>query len=249
MARPALAQPLDAPATGIALMSAAMLLAPLLDVFSKLLTETVSPGQAAIGRFVAQSLFLLPVLAMLGEWTRPTRLHAVAGALLGIAIFCINSALAVMPVANAIAIFFVEPLILTLLSALILGERLGWRRLSAVAVGLAGAMIVLRPNLAAFGPEAALPLVTAFAFACYLLITRVMSQRGARWALQFWNGLFAILTLLALSLVAAPLGIASAALGPMGWHEIGLMAAMGLVACTSHQLLAQAFARAEAGAL
>jgi drug/metabolite transporter (DMT)-like permease len=119
----------------------------------------------------------------------------------------INAALQHMPIPNAIAIFFVEPLILTLMSAAILGEKLGWRRLSAVAAGLIGAMIVIRPNWEAFGPAAVYPLITAVCFASYLLITRVMTQKGGRVALQFWIGFFAMLALALATAIGDPLGV------------------------------------------
>ncbi|MBK0398807.1 DMT family transporter [Limibaculum sp. M0105] len=239
----------DTPAAGVILMTVAMLIAPFMDLFAKLLTETVSPGQAALGRFVAQTAILLPMVVGFGQWCRPGRLHALAGVLLGTALLAINAALQVMPIANALAIFFAEPLILTLLSAFILGEGIGWRRLSAVLAGLVGVLVVLRPNIDAFGIAAAYPLVTAFCFACYLIITRVMTRRGGKLALQFWTGVFAMLTLAVAGLVGTPLGIAGITLGPMGWYEAGLMLAMGVTAGVSHQLLVHAFARAEAGAL
>ncbi|MDT8346020.1 MAG: DMT family transporter, partial [Thermohalobaculum sp.] len=93
------------------------------------------------------------------------------------------------------------------------------------------------------------PLVTAVCFACYLLITRVMTQRSGRLALQFWTGIFALGTMALAGLFGTALGIEGVALGPMGWREVGLIAAMGLIAAVSHQLLVHAFARAEAGAL
>ncbi|MEM6421332.1 MAG: DMT family transporter [Pseudomonadota bacterium] len=239
----------DNAASGLAIMAAAMLIAPAMDIIAKLLTETISPAQTAFGRFAAQSVLLLPLVFVLGEWRWPNRLHALAGICLGLALFSITGALAVMPVANAIAIFFVEPLILTVLSAAILGERLGWRRILAVLAGLGGAGIVLRPNLAAYGPEALLPLAAALFFSFYLIVTRIMAQRGQRVALQFWAGLFAMLTLGVLMAGAMPFDIAAFAIDPAGWRELGLLVAVGAIACVTHQMIAQAFARAEAGAL
>jgi drug/metabolite transporter (DMT)-like permease len=154
-----------------------------------------------------------------------------------------------MPIPNAIAIFFVEPLILTLMSAAILGEKLGWRRLAAVTAGLVGAMIVIRPNWAAFGPAAVYPLITAVCFASFLLITRVMSQRGGRVALQFWIGVSAMGSLAVATAIGHPLGAPALVLSWPGQREFLLLACMGLLAAISHQMIANAFARAEAGAL
>ena len=239
----------DTPQAGVALMASAMFFAPFMDMFAKLLTETMSPGAIGLGRFLAQTLILLPFVIATGQWGRPTRLHLLAGIFLGAALLAINAALKHMPIPNAIAIFFVEPLILTLMSAVILGEKLGWRRLSAVTVGLIGAMIVIRPNWAAFGPAAVYPLITAVCFASFLLITRVMSQRGGRVALQFWIGVSAMLALAVVTAIGDHFGAPALILSWPGRHELLLLACMGLLAAISHQMIANAFARAEAGAL
>jgi len=239
----------DTPQAGVALMASAMLLAPFMDMFAKLLTETMSPGAIGLGRFLAQSLILLPFVLTLGQWRRPSWLHLLAGIFLGGALLSINAALKHMPIPNAIAIFFVEPLILTLMSAAILGETLGWRRLAAVAVGLIGALIVIRPNWDAFGPAAVYPLITAFCFASFLLITRVMTQRGGRVALQFWIGVSAMGSLALATVIGDHFGAPALVLNWPGQWELMLLAGMGLLAAVSHQMIANAFARAEAGAL
>lgn len=239
----------DTPQAGVALMASAMLFAPFMDLFAKLLTETMSPGAIGVGRFAAQSLILLPVVLVTGQWGKPTRLHLLAGLFLGAALLAINAALKTMPIANVLAIFFVEPLILTLLSAYLLGEGLGWRRLAAVVAGLVGAMIVVRPNWAAFGPAAFYPLITAVCFAGYLLITRIMARRGKRLALQFWIGVSAMLSLAIATAIGDRLGVPVLALGWPGRYELVLLACMGLLAALSHQMINNAFARAEAGVL
>jgi len=202
-----------------------------------------------IGRFAAQSLVLLPILFATGRWGRPTRMHILAGLFLAAALIAFNSALKHMPIANAIAIFFVEPLILTLLSAYLLGEGLGWRRLSAVFIGLIGAMVVIRPNWAAFGPAALYPLGAACGFAGYMLIVRVMTQKGGRLALQFWIGVAALGAMIAATVIGDRLGVPVLALGRPEGVQWAYLAAMGVIAAISHQMIANAFARAEAGAL
>ncbi|MEF8834248.1 MAG: EamA family transporter, partial [Halofilum sp. (in: g-proteobacteria)] len=137
----------------MALMAVAMLLVPGLDAIAKTLTATLAPAQIAWGRFLFQTLAILPVLWFSGRRIRTSRplLHGARGLLLASALLLIIWAFQYLPLANAIAIFFVEPLILTLLSAAFLGERIGPRRLAAVAVGLIGALIVIRPNWTLFG--------------------------------------------------------------------------------------------------
>lgn len=226
-----------------------MVVAPFMDMFAKLLTDTMSAGAIAAGRFLAQSVILLPFVLLARQWCRPAPAHVLAGVLLGIALLAIVEALKYMPIANVLAIFFVEPLILTLMSAYLLGEGLGWRRLMAVAAGLVGALIVIRPNWQVFGPAAVYPLITAFCFASYLLITRVMTQRGSRIALQFWIGVFAALALSVAVALGDRLAVPALALTWPSSADLVLVGAIGLLAAISHQMIAHALARAEAGVL
>ena len=71
--------------------------------------------------------------------------------------------------AEAIAIFFVQPLILTLLSVVFLGERLRFRRIGAILAGLGGTLVILQPSVIAFGLPALLPLGSAVAMAFYMI--------------------------------------------------------------------------------
>src|SRR3569832_1452833 len=77
-----------------------------------------------------------------------------------------------MPIADALAICFVEPFLLLLIGHLFLNETVGWRRLVAATVGFIGTLVIVRPSFAVFGPVALLPLGTALFFALYMLATR-----------------------------------------------------------------------------
>ena len=243
---PAAALP-GTPGTGLALVTVGFLLAPGMDVISKWLTQAHSPGAVALMRFAAQVLLLVPLAIAFGQASRPRAGHLLGGVLLGTALVTFNAALQVMPVANAIAIFFVEPFLLTVLSALILGERIGWRRVGAVAVGMVGALIVIRPNWAAYGPAAAWPLATAFCFACYMLVTRVLSMGGRLLGMQLWTSAFAALWIGGLIGWGHGAGVAALAATLPGARHLLLVAALGVIGVAAHQLLAHGLARAEAG--
>jgi hypothetical protein len=106
---------------------------------------------------------------------QPARLHLMRGAaLLGSSLFFI-SGLRFLPIAEASATGFVAPLFVTALSIIFLGEKVGLRRWIATAVGLIGVLIILRPGTGAFHPAAFFPLVSALAWACTLIMTRMMS--------------------------------------------------------------------------
>ncbi len=237
--------------TGMALMAVAMLLVPGLDAIAKTLTATLAPAQIAWGRFLFQTLAILPVLWFSGRAIRTSRplLHGARGLLLAGALLLIIWAFQYLPLANAIAIFFVEPLILTLLSAAFLGERIGPRRLAAVAVGLIGALIVIRPNWAVFGWAAVLPLGAAVCFAGYLALTRHSGDSEHPLAMQLWAGAAATLGLTVVIGLGNGTGI-----GPLDPvlpepGEWALLVGLGAFSATTHVMLAFAFRFAEAGIL
>jgi drug/metabolite transporter (DMT)-like permease len=95
-------------------------------------------------------------------------------ALLGSSLFFI-SGLRFLPIAEASATGFVSPLFVTALSIIFLGENVGVRRWIATALGLIGVLVILRPGIGAFHPAAFFPLVSALAWACTLIMTRMMS--------------------------------------------------------------------------
>ncbi|MEO1274879.1 MAG: DMT family transporter, partial [Pseudomonadota bacterium] len=152
----------------------------------------------------------------------------------------------VMPLADALAIFFVAPLLLTALSWAVLGERVGWRRLSACLLGFLGALIVVRPSFAALGPAALMPLATAATFVVYLLLTRRVAQVEGALAMQAWAGVFGA-ALMGLGLLLLPIP----AFDP-GWPPIEvwpLYIGGAAAAIVGHLFLVAAFARAPASLL
>ena len=97
-----------------------------------------------------QTVLMLPFMVSLNLWMVPPGtilMQAVRGLLLAMATVFFFAALQHLPMAEAIAIFFVQPMILTVLSALVLGERLRARRIAAILAGLGGTMVILQPSL------------------------------------------------------------------------------------------------------
>jgi drug/metabolite transporter (DMT)-like permease len=100
----------------------------------------------------------------------------VRAALLMLSTYCFVAAVAVMPIADALAIVFIEPFMLLILGRLMFGDEVGPRRIAASAVGFGGALLVIQPSISAFGWVALFPVGTAFTFAFYMLVTRLMSR-------------------------------------------------------------------------
>ena len=231
---------------GILLMVAAMLLIPGIDAIAKSLSATVPAGQVAWSRFFFQVLYMAP-LVIVGGRLRPNGnllLHALRGLLIAGATLFFFWGLKYLPMAEAISIFFVEPLILTLLAAAFLGETIGWRRLSAVAVGFLGALVIIRPSFELFGWAAVLPLCAALCFAVYLVLTRHLARQEDAATMQFYAGIFGCLTL------SLALGAGGAAgipvldpVWPTPWEWI-LMAGLGAIAASAHMFVVHAFRRA-----
>ncbi|NNU81601.1 DMT family transporter [Halovulum dunhuangense] len=223
-------------------------LAPWIDILAKMAAGSIPPVQMSLARFALQAALLFPVVALTAGLRLPAprilRLHLARGVLMALASVAFIAAVQAMPLADAMAIFFVTPLILTALGGLLLGEEVGWRRLSACLVGFLGAILVVRPSFADLGWVATLPLATALCFVAYILLTRRLSGSEGAVAMQAWSGLFGTLTAAALLVVGASLGWASFA--PV-WPDAGgwaLMAGTGIVATVSHLFLVAAFARA-----
>lgn len=165
---------------GVALMIAFCVIAPLIDVASKLAAQEVPVGIVTLARFIIQGALMLPIvlamglpMAMLPRAFWLTVARAVVSIL---STYCFVAAVKVMPIADALAIAFVEPFIILLIGKLVLAEQVGPRRLGASVVGFAGSLLVIQPSFAAFGPVALFPLGTALFFALYMLITRRLSR-------------------------------------------------------------------------
>ena len=124
----------------MAMMIAAMLMLPGIDAIAKWLAGSISSGQVTWSRFFFQIILMSPLLLHTrGPWLTPSLLlHAARGSLIAFATLFFFSGLAYLPLADAIAIFFIEPLLVTLLSALFFGEAIHWRRISAIGLGFIG---------------------------------------------------------------------------------------------------------------
>ena len=186
---------------GMVLCAGAMLMLPLMDAISKWLsTEAgVSPGQLTLARFLVQAVISAAIVIVTAGfaalWPKRLLMNLIRGAMLGTASLLFFLALKYMPLADAISVFFVEPLILTILSVVFLHEKVGWRRISAILVGFAGALIVIQPSYELFGVISLLPLGTATLFASYLTLNRAAGVRDSPAVMQFAAGIGGVLVL------------------------------------------------------
>lgn len=238
---------------GLSLMILAMLLLPGIDAIAKLLSATIPPLQVTWGRFFFQVLLMAPLVVATGGWRSlwPNRFwgNALRGILIAAASLFFFTAVKYMPLADTYAIFFMEPMILTVLSAVLLKEQVGWRRGAAVIVGFCGALIVIRPSFAAVGPVALLPAAAALSFAFYLILTRSLTRYDSALTMQFAAGVAGMLFLSVCLTIGHAFDIEAASPQPAALEVWSLLLLIGVLATTGHLMVVAAFQRLPASAL
>jgi drug/metabolite transporter (DMT)-like permease len=228
---------------GLGLITLAMILLPGQDTIAKYISGSVSAGSLSWARFLLQSLFTLPfILYFQGvRGLVPNRpwMNILRGALIATSSTAFFAAIKVMPIADAIAIFFIEPFILTILSALIDKEKVGWRRQLAVATGFIGVLIVVQPSWSIFGPVSLIPALGGALFAVYVLLNRRMSAYDTPLTMQFTAGLSALAVLTVVLAVGGVLGLPDLSPSSVGWREVGFLLLMGVFGTSGHLLFVQ----------
>lgn len=231
--------PLDRVLFGMALMVGFCILAPVADVFSKLAAATLPIAEIAAARFVIQAAVMGPFAVVAGYSLALPRAAipwvALRALMLVLTMFTFVSALPVMAIADALAIAFVQPFMLLVLGALLLGDKVGPRRIGACVVGFGGALLVIRPSFAAFGAVALWPLAAALFFTVYMLVTRSLSRTLPPVAMQLHTALFAAVLCVPLAFAVAVGGGAAFVL-PAG-AEWAWLIGVGLSSTLSHMLM------------
>jgi drug/metabolite transporter (DMT)-like permease len=226
---------------GIGLGALAFGLFSLMDATVKWLSASYPVPQI----LVCNALFaLLPVAIMAARRggvpqlrTRRLGLHLLRGLLGTTAGFLAFYAFSRLPLADAYAIIFATPLLITALSVPILGEAVGWRRWSAVLVGFIGVLIMLRPGVAPIGAGNLAALGAACASACAVLLVRKLSITETTASIAFYSNVTAVLVTGALF---APSFVLP---GP---SDLALMATSGLIGGTALLVLIAAYRRSPA---
>ena len=238
--------------TGMIQLCAAMLIIPFLDVFAKLLGQTLDPVQVTLMRFTMQIILMAPLVIWARLWKIPKgtlMLQFIRGILLAIATVCFFAALQHLPIAEAISIYFVQPLILTALSVIFLGEVIRRRRIIAILIGLLGVLVILQPSVTIFGKPALLPLVTALAMAGYVAVTRQLAGRAHPYQMQLVVGLTATVFLGGIMLAGQFFGFGGTQFIVPNFQEIQWIIYMGLVATIGHIFIVWATTNAPANVL
>ncbi len=177
--------------TGILCAVAASVSFSVNDMAVKFLSGDYALHQVVLIRSLIGLVFIVCVLlpfagGIAALRTRRPGAQFARGALVVTANLLFFLGIATLPLAEAAAIFFVAPLLITALSVPILGEKVGPRRWAAVAVGMAGVLVMLRPG-GDFSPVLLLPLGSALAYALMHMMTRRLKGTERAVTLTFYN--------------------------------------------------------------
>jgi drug/metabolite transporter (DMT)-like permease len=233
---------------GLSLMALAMTILPGMDAIAKYMStfQAMSPGQVTFYRFFLQMVLTLPLLAIFGglgafRAKRPW-MNLLRGALHAAATLLFFTAVKYMPLADVFAIYFVEPFMLTAMSALLLREKVGWRRWLAIVIGFGGAMIVIQPSFEIFGLKALLPVACAFLFALYLFMNRAIGDADPPLTMQTISG-FGGTVFMAFALLIGGWGgnVDFEPALPSSAFSLGLLVILGALSGYGHLLVVQAF--------
>jgi drug/metabolite transporter (DMT)-like permease len=138
---------------------------------------------------------------------------------------------------NSLAVFSICPLLIVALSGPILGERISWQRWAAVAAGMIGVLIILRPGMGVFSWAALLPLASALMFAVYSVLTRLTTRDEPTFPAFFWPGVIG---------AALMTGLGLPHLTAMTSQDSVLLAVYCGLSILSHWLLLKCYEQVEA---
>ena len=169
--------------------------------------------------------------------TRQPYLQTFRGILLATEICIMVSGFTFLGLVESLAIFSSYTLIVAAMSGPILGETVGWRRWIAIVVGLFGVLIILKPGLGIFSSYAVIPLVAAFMFALYSLLTRYAARQDSSATSFFWTGVMGCIVMTA---------VGAFNLQNMIITDWILMLCLCLTGATGHWLLIRCYEVAEA---
>jgi drug/metabolite transporter (DMT)-like permease len=213
---------------GIAMMLFGILLFSLNDVMGKWLVATYSVGQVLLIRSAAALIVLIPFIWSAGAITlfrveRP-KLQALRVVFSTAEVFCFYAAVIYLPLADVMTYWLAAPIYVAALSPFLLGERVGWRRWTAITIGFIGVLVALQPSAATLTMPALISILGSLAFAFMMLSGRAL--RGTPdTTLVFWQ--------------MAGAGMAGIVIAPFTWVEptafdLGLIALLGVVAMAAH---------------
>ncbi len=231
---------------GIALMVASTVVFALQDGISRHLAGTYNTYMVVMVRYWFFAAFVIALAARatgglkVAARTDQPKLQIFRGVLLVTEICVAVFGFTKLGLINSMAVFICYPLLVAALSGPVLGESVGWRRWTAIGVGCVGVLIILQPGVGVFNPWAIIPLISAFLFAVYSLLTRYAARRDSAATSFFWTGVSGAV---AMTLVGMWFW------EPMAKADWAWMATLCVSGAFGHWLLIKCYEAAEASAV
>ncbi|MDC0396220.1 DMT family transporter [Candidatus Pelagibacter sp.] len=222
----------------------AWVMLPIMDGFAKYLSADLPVLQITWARYFFTVAFTFPIMFFFYrnqlKWSDKPKLQFIRGLILLIANICFFYSISVISLAKALTLAFVAPLIVTAFSPMFLGEKVGFRRWSAVVIGFVGSLVVIRPGFVEINLASLAALGTGVMYGFYLIITRKLSTSDNP-----------LLTLLLTGIVGA---VIITCVMPFVWvtpslNQWSMMAAIGVFACIGHLFLILSLKYADASKL
>lgn len=210
----------------------------------RLAAAELHPFEIAFFRFFFGALFMVPYILRHSSggadnvWrSNRMRTHGLRSVFTVLATLSWFSALAALPIAQAVSLNFTAPLFVTIGAALVLGEVVRFRRWAATVVGFIGVLVILRPGVAAVEPAMALPILAAAFMAVSILFIKSLSRTESVATIITYQNLVPLpaFFIIALFVWTTP-----------SWQVLGLVALIGLLGNLAHFFLTRAFALADA---
>ena len=248
--------------TGILLALGGSVVLSINDVAIKFLSGAYPLHQVILTRAFIGLAFLYALIRLSGTGFAQLRTRRPLDHLIRVSIVMVSNVtfflgLAALPLADAVAVAFVSPLFVTLLSVLTLKETVGPRRWAAVVAGMVGVIIMLRPGSGVVQPAAVLVLISAFCYASSHMMTRRMRATESAVALSFFVQLGFVVVSCTMGLVAGDGKFSGGGdasleflLRPWTWppmHDWPAFLATGLAVSIGGLMISQAYRTCEAG--
>ena len=226
----------------IAFMVLGASLIPAMNTIAKYLASEYPAWQVVWARFLSHfiwmMLFFLPRRGLSLFRTARPKDQTLRSLIFFVSNACFVTALPFVDLATASLLMFTAPVIVTVLAIPLLGERVGLRRWAAVAVGFAGALVIIRPGSSLFDPWALLVLVSASYYAVYQIWTRRLTLVDSpETQIVYTAAAGAVLTTLTIPWFA---------IAPDSFLDLAAFAGVGLVGAMAHLCIVQALKRAPA---
>ncbi len=245
---------------GIAALCLGSLVFSLQDSVIKAISGDHAVTLAIVLRAIVSFPIIVAMVAMAGGIklldTPHWKMMVLRGAVLLCAYTSYFMAFPALPLAEAIALYFMVPLFITVMSGPLLGEHVSLKAWAAVALGLVGVFIILKPGLGLFEPAALLSLVSAATYAYAMILARKYGQNVPATVMTFYQNAVYLLGALLIAVVVMVLGIEPPGHPSLDflvrdWKvpnitDLSLMGLCGIIAAVGSTLLSQAYRTGQA---